>query len=145
MPQLIQGMALAFSSSRWCPLRFRTSAGPHRQRLGLSNFLRILAGVSALRFHHAVGSARRHAHSQLTEHISAYNPIANQSIDQLQQLGMAPSTAYATIERLITNQAYMLSTNDVFWLVGWIFLALIPLVWLAKPTPAPQGVVLAAE
>jgi hypothetical protein len=28
-----------------------------------------------------------------------------------------------------------MATTDVFWLSGWIFLALILLVWVAKPAP----------
>ena len=35
----------------------------------------------------------------------------------------------------------MLSTNDLFWLSGWIFLALLILVWLTRPpfTAEPRG------
>src|ERR1700674_3028979 len=147
MPQLIQGIATAFF---FVPLVSITLSGLPPDRIasasGLSNFLRILAGSFGASLSTTLWDRRAAMHhSQLTEHISAYNRIAAQSIDQLQQLGMAPGTAYATIERLITNQAYMLSTNDVFWLAGWIFLALIPLVWWAKPVPAPKGLVVAAD
>jgi DHA2 family multidrug resistance protein len=27
----------------------------------------------------------------------------------------------------------MLATNDIFWLAGWIFLALTALVWFTRP------------
>ena len=38
--------------------------------------------------------------------------------------------------RAVANQAYMLATNDIFWLSGWVFLGLTAFLWLARP-PAP--------
>jgi DHA2 family multidrug resistance protein len=46
---------------------------------------------------------------------------------------------------MVTSQAYMMSTVDYFTLLGWAFMALILIVWLAKPPfaakagPAAQG------
>jgi len=42
-------------------------------------------------------------------------------------------SALAMLERSIVQQAYMLATNDLFWLWGWTFLALIAVVWFARP------------
>jgi DHA2 family multidrug resistance protein len=36
----------------------------------------------------------------------------------------------------INNQAVTLATADIFWLSAWIFLAMILLVWFARPAPA---------
>jgi DHA2 family multidrug resistance protein len=32
----------------------------------------------------------------------------------------------------VSRQAFMLATNDVFWLSGWVFLALIGVIWFAR-------------
>jgi MFS transporter, DHA2 family, multidrug resistance protein len=147
MPQLVQGIAMAFF---FVPLVSITLSGLPPDRIasasGLSNFLRILAGSFGASLSTTLWDRRAAVHhAQLTEHISAYNPIANQSLDQLQSLGISAEAAYVSIERTITNQAYMLSTIDVFWLAGWIFVALIPLVWLAKPLSVPKGIAIAAD
>ncbi len=46
---------------------------------------------------------------------------------------MHADAAFAVIERTLVQQAYMLGTNDIFWLWGWILLALIALTWLTRP------------
>jgi DHA2 family multidrug resistance protein len=37
------------------------------------------------------------------------------------------------LSRLVDQQAFMLSANDVFYVSAWLFLALIGIVWLARP------------
>mgnify|MGYP006956006126 FL=1 len=37
------------------------------------------------------------------------------------------------MDRLVNQQAFMLAANDVFYASAILFLALIPLVWLARP------------
>jgi len=54
-------------------------------------------------------------------------------------------TAFATLERSIVQQAYMLATNDLFWLWGWTFLALIAVVWFARPPFSAAGTHAAAD
>jgi len=67
--------------------------------------------------------------SQLTESITAFNPLV-----QLQG-----DSAFALLQRSIVQQAYMLATNDLFWLWGWSFLALIAVVWFARPPFSAAG------
>ena len=147
MPQLVQGIATAFF---FVPLVTITLSGLPPDKIasasGLSNFLRIMAGGFGASLSTTLWDRREAVHhAYLTEQINAYNPIAGQSLDQLHQLGLGTSAGYASIERTITNQAYMLSTIDGFWLAGWIFLVLIPVVWLAKPLPVTHGMVVAAD
>ena len=33
----------------------------------------------------------------------------------------------------MTVQAFSLAVNDVFWLSGWLFLALLATIWLTRP------------
>jgi DHA2 family multidrug resistance protein len=84
-------------------------------------------------------------HATLTEHISAYNPVYTDTIGTLHNNSL---TGFATLEQLITRQAYMLSTIDLFWLFGWIFLSAIPVLWLTKPSnnkPLPAAAAVAAD
>ncbi|MBW4049546.1 MAG: hypothetical protein HIU89_16995, partial [Proteobacteria bacterium] len=37
--------------------------------------------------------------------------------------------------RLIDQQAYTISVDEMFRLSAWLFLAMIVLVWLVKPSP----------
>jgi hypothetical protein len=37
------------------------------------------------------------------------------------------------VEQSSLQQAYMPGTNDMFWLWGWILLALIAVTWIAQP------------
>ena len=54
-------------------------------------------------------------------------------MDKLTGMGMSSDEAYAQINRLVDSQAYMLATNDVFWVITILFLLLIGLLWTTKP------------
>jgi DHA2 family multidrug resistance protein len=101
---------------------------------GLSNFLRILAGSFGTSISITLWS-RREAfhHNQLAEKITAYDPTSQQALTNLHDLGLNQSASYQQLANTITHQAYMLSTNDIFWLSGWLFLSLLVLIWFAKP------------
>lgn len=104
---------------------------------GLATFLRVLGGsfASSLTtwWWHRQAAIE---HALLTENITVYNPQTQQYLDQL---GGASLQNYAKIERLVEGQAYMISTVDYFALLGWIFVALMAVVWLAKPLVAAKS------
>jgi MFS transporter, DHA2 family, multidrug resistance protein len=140
LPQLIQGIGVACF---FVPLTSIALSGLPAELLasasGLFNFLRILAG--------GIGTSvattmwqRREAlhHAQLTEHVTAFSPAASQLADQMQALGLGALQSLGLVERTIGNQAYAMATVDMSWIAGWIFLALIPLLWIARP-PFAQG------
>jgi DHA2 family multidrug resistance protein len=146
LPQLIQGIGVACF---FVPLTSIALSNLPAEQIasasGLFNFLRILAG--------GIGTSvattmweRREAlhHAQLTEQVTAFNPIASQFADQAQGLGFGSLQTYGLIERTIGNQAYAMATVDMSWIAGWIFLALIPLLWIARP-PFAAGAVAAAD
>jgi len=74
-------------------------------------------------------------YGQLTEHITPYNAISSDYLDSAQQLTHSHEGALGMLANTINNQAVTIATADIFWLSGWVFLALIAVVWLAKPTP----------
>ena len=45
---------------------------------------------------------------------------------------MIDEKSYAMIERMIDRQATMLAYNDLYIFLGWLFVAIVPLVLLLK-------------
>ncbi|MEQ7921488.1 DHA2 family efflux MFS transporter permease subunit [Xanthomonas sp. WHRI 1810A] len=98
---------------------------------GLATFLRNLGGsfAASLTTWIWIRRADQH-HAYLTESISTYDPATRHALDIM---GGASNQAYAQLDGIVTSQAYMMSTVDYFYMMGWIFFALILVVWMAKP------------
>ncbi|WP_397452198.1 DHA2 family efflux MFS transporter permease subunit [Pseudomonas sp. NA-150] len=98
---------------------------------GLATFLRNLGGsfAASLTTWIWIRRADQH-HAYLSESINTYDQATR---DALTTLGGASSQAYAKLEGVLNSQAYMMSTVDYFYMLGWMFMALILLVWFAKP------------
>jgi DHA2 family multidrug resistance protein len=73
-----------------------------------------------------------------------YSPIYRQATDQLQSYGMSPLQAAGSVMRQIVNQAYLLSSLELFWICGWMAVLMVPVIWLCR-RPAPSDVVHAAD
>ncbi len=136
IPQVLQGMGTAFM---FVPMTAVVFMGVEPARIasaaGLSAFVRMLAsgfGASITTTYWDRRAAVHHA--TLVENINLYNPTF---LAQMRSVRSGAINAYASIEQLITNQAYMLSTVELFWVAAWTFLALIPLVWTTKPLGGP--------
>jgi DHA2 family multidrug resistance protein len=135
VPTIIQGAAVACF---FIPLVTLTLSGLRPDQIagasGLSNFTRITLGsfgtsISTTLWDHR---ATLH-HAQLAEHITAYNPNATQALAGMQANGMTPEQSWAAVNRLIDQQAFMISANDIFYVSAVLFVLLIGLVWLTKP------------
>jgi DHA2 family multidrug resistance protein len=140
-PRFIQGLGITFF---FTPLISVILSGlpPDRiaSALGLSNFFRILGGSFGTSISVTLWDRREAFHqSRLVEQINYYNPISSESVQQLQHLGFKGLKALGLLADTITNQAFMLSTNDIFWLSGWIFMGLFVIVWFAKPPFLAKG------
>ena len=99
---------------------------------GLATFVRTLGGSFAASLTTYAWSERgavHHAH--LTEKISAQDPAAMQSVMQLG--GGDLQRGAAMLERMISNQAAQIGFNEIFHLLGIIFLCVIAFVWIARP------------
>jgi DHA2 family multidrug resistance protein len=98
---------------------------------GLATFLRTLgASFSAslttfLWDHRAIVH-----HAQLTEHITPYDTSPQAA---LQAVGVTGQASNGLLEQLINQQAYQISFNEVFHMLGWVFFGLIIVVWMARP------------
>lgn len=134
-PQFVQGFAVACF---FMPLTTITLSDVEPSKIAaassLSNFLRTLAGSVGTSIT-TTGWTQRESlhHTRLTEAITPYNPIAQQTYDSLEKLGMSSTQASAYLSNQITNQGLIMSANEIFWLSGSIFLVLLLFVWFARP------------
>ena len=142
VPTIIQGAAVAIF---FIPLVTLSLSGLSPDRIpsasGIFNFARITAGsfgtsIATTAWDHR---ATLH-HAQLVEHLSSADAASSQALATLHASGLTPDQSYALLNRLVDQQAFMLSANDVFYVSGLLFLALIVVVWLARPVRGvPQG------
>ncbi len=138
VPTIIQGAALGFF---FIPLVTLTLSGIAPDQIpaasGVSNFARILAGsfgtsISTTLWDHR---ATLH-HAQLTEKLTAYDPGTSLALARLQAGGLSPEQSLAALNRMVDQQAALLSIDDIFYASALLFLGLIAVVWLAKPAQA---------
>jgi DHA2 family multidrug resistance protein len=60
-----------------------------------------------------------------------FNPTSQTA---LEHLGQGDTQAGASvINNMITQQGYQISFNEVFHMLGWVFIGLVLVIWLAKP------------
>src|SRR5581483_4900803 len=104
---------------------------------GLSNFLRITGGSFATSLTTTFWDRREALHqSRLVESLSAFDPTFLQTLAKLGARGFAEQPAVAAVMREVVGQGYLLSSLDIFWLSGWLALALLPLCWMVR---RPRG------
>jgi len=137
-PTIVQGAAMAFF---FIPLVTLTLSGIGPQQMaaasGLSNFARITAGSFGTSISTTLWDHRASLHhAQLAEKLTAYDPTTAQALANLQASGMPPDQALGALNRLVDQQAALLSATDIFYASALLFLALIAIVWLSKPAPA---------
>jgi DHA2 family multidrug resistance protein len=140
IPTFIQGAAMA---AFFIPLITLSLAGRPPDRVpaasGLLNFARIVAGSFGVSIVTTWWDRRATLHhSQLTEYITTYDPRGGRALADLQTGGLSLGQGQGALNRLIDQQAYMLAANDIFYFSALLFLALIPVVWLAR-RPAAAG------
>ena len=138
IPTIIQGAAMALF---FIPLVTLSLSGLSPDRIpaasGLFNFARITAGSFGTSIITTFWDHRATLHhAQLAEQINNASATATASLSALQASGLTPEQSYGVVNRLIDQQAFMLSANDLFFVSALLFLALIPVVWLARPSRA---------
>ena len=101
---------------------------------GVSNFLRIIAGAFATSITTTFWDRHEALHqTRLAESSSAYSPNLQDAINGLQALGVGNDhAAVGVLSQGLVHQAYLLSSLDYFWISGWLTVAPLALVWLAR-------------
>jgi DHA2 family multidrug resistance protein len=135
LPRLVQGIGVACF---FVPMTTITLSSIPDERLasasGLSNFLRTLSGAigTAVSSTFWENDAIYH-HARLAESVSVYAQNTTDYQGALAQLGVVGQTANAQLNQIVTQQGFMMATNDFFHLSAIVFVALAALVWITKP------------
>jgi DHA2 family multidrug resistance protein len=135
IPTIIQGAAVAVF---FIPLVTLSLSGLPASQIpsasGLFNFARITAGAFGTSITTTWWDTRAALHhAQLVERMTGYDPTTRQTLATLQAGGLSPDQSLAALNRMVDQQAYMLSANDIFYVSAILFLLLIGVVWLARP------------
>ena len=135
--QLLQGLGVAFFFAPVLTILLSDLApGEIADGAGLATFLRTLGASFAASLTNFLWDHRAIVHHErLGEHVTVFDPVTVKTLGDLGGSG----EAVAMINQSITQQAYQMSFNEVFHVLGWIFLSLIAIVWLAKPPFEPKA------
>ncbi len=141
-PQLFQGMALALL---FVPLTTATMDPIPKEEMGnatsIFNLMRNIGGSMGIAASTTYLERRSQLHiNQLGEHVNMYSPQARQMFESTRNALMAHGSdaatatkqAYGALFGMVQQHAAMLSFIDTFRVLGFIFLAVIPLLLLMK-------------
>jgi DHA2 family multidrug resistance protein len=135
MPRFVMGLGVSLF---FLPLNQIIMSGIPASELasaaGLSNFVRTISGSISTAACIFVWNDRSEYHyATLVEHVAIDAPAWIDYQAQLAQQGITGTSALATTANMISGQATTLGANDVFFGLAFLFVALVPFVWLAKP------------
>lgn len=134
-PQFWQGLGVAMFFLPLTTITLSHMKGPQiASASSLSNFLRVFmggVGVSVV----STMWERREAlhHTQLTEHITPYSPDTAEAVRQMTEAGLNGEQAVGLINSTITQQGFIVGSNEIFLAGSILFIIMIPIIWLAKP------------
>jgi DHA2 family multidrug resistance protein len=137
LPTLIQGAALA---TFFIPLLALGFSGLESERIasasGLLNFVRITASSFATSITTTLWSRRARLHHDRLVASLTSNPQVRQFMVQMHLQGLSSQQAAQLLNRMVDNQAYMMSADDIFYVSGILFVAMVFLIWFARPVKA---------
>ena len=152
-PQILQGAALGLL---FVPLTTAAMGDLAREEIGnastLFNLVRNVGSSVGIAAVSTMLTRVRVAHvAELSQHVSAYDRTTQIVGGQLSQLfaarGLPEATSLAVLAGMVQRQASMLAFIDTFRMLGWIFIFLIPCVFLMhRPKPGePAAPALVAD
>jgi DHA2 family multidrug resistance protein len=142
IPTLLQGIPMALF---FVPLTSIILSGQPPSKIpaaaGLSNFARVFCGAVGTSIAGNEWNNRTVLHHErLTEQASVNNPVFNQQIDSTQSLlHLNPQSAHALFDFTVNTQAAMMGLNDIFFISAVIFILIIPLIWITRPSKGGGG------
>ncbi|HEY6291078.1 MAG TPA: DHA2 family efflux MFS transporter permease subunit [Terriglobia bacterium] len=148
-PQLFMGLSLGFV---FVPLTTTTMDPIPREAMGnatsLFNLVRNLGGSVGISLVETLQFRQQQAHiGILGAHVNPFDRQVRAVMNQIQGAftvgGADPVTAghraYSALWGMVLQQATMMSYNDVFRLLGVLFLGMLPLIFLMKKPKAAGG------
>ena len=135
VPTILQGAAV---SCFFIPLVGLALAGMRQDQMaaasGLNNFLRITAGGFATSIATTLWESRAALHhARIVERLTPGDPATASTLQSLDALGMPQDAQYALLNQFVNQQAFTLSALDLFYASAILLVALIPLLWMARP------------
>jgi DHA2 family multidrug resistance protein len=147
--RIVQSFGLAFL---FVPISTVAFMRIPRERMnyatGLYNLARNIGGSSGIAATTTMLARRAQFHqSVLVSHLTPYDPGYRGFLEKasavLQTAGSSPTDAAAQAQGLmygtVLKQASMLAFADAFWVMGALFLVIIPLMFLIRKTPPVRG------
>jgi MFS transporter, DHA2 family, multidrug resistance protein len=137
VPTLLQGIPTAMF---FIPLTVIILSGLPQEKIpaaaGLSNFVRVFCGAIGTSIATTFWNNRSILHhTQLTEQATPYTVNFLEFMSRLHMLfHIEPGAQRLIFNRLVNVQSDTLGINDIFAVSSIIFILLIPLVWITKPT-----------
>jgi MFS transporter, DHA2 family, multidrug resistance protein len=148
-PQFIQGVSLALL---FVPLTTITMGPIPKEHMGnatsIFNLMRNLGGSVGIAVTTSLISRHQQEHlNYLSQHVSVYNPQTQQLMRNLngmfQSKGSPPNIAaqqsYQAVWGMVQQQAAILAYIDVFLILAFVFLGILPLVLLMQKPPKTAG------
>ena len=150
--RVVQSIGLAFM---FIPINVTAFAFIPKEKTnfatGLVNLARNIGGSSGIALSTTLLFRRSQFHQQsLVSHMTPLDPAYQSALHGLSQAftqkgsdpAQALSQAQGTLYGMLQQQATMRAFVDVFWLLGVIFLAVVPLVFLMKKVEPRKGAVM---
>ncbi len=150
--RIVQSLGLAFL---FVPISTLAFMRIPRERMnyatGLYNLARNIGGSSGIAATTTMLARRAQFHqSVLVSHLTPYDPAYRDFLGKasvvLQTAGSSPTDAAAQAQGLmygtLLKQSTMLAFADAFWVMGALFLVIIPLMFLIRKTPPVRGPVI---
>ncbi|OJU80337.1 MAG: MFS transporter [Chlamydia sp. 32-24] len=137
VPRIIQGIGLAFF---FIPLVAISLSNIPDHKLpsasGLFNFIRLFIGTGFGTSIFVTLWDRRaiYHHSQVGEAVTKFSELTREAITTLSKAGFKGDSIYAQLNVMLDQQAFMIAINEIFYVCSWVFLFLIPIIWLTRPT-----------
>lgn len=140
-PQFWQGLGVAMF---FLPLTAITLSNMQGQQVAaassLSNFLRVFMGGVGVSVSTTLWERREALHhARLAEAVTPYSAQTQQAVQSMVQTGMQPDQGLETVARNITQQGFIIGSNEIFLAGSLLFLAMIAVIWFAKPPFGASG------
>jgi DHA2 family multidrug resistance protein len=134
VPMLVQGVAMSTFFVSMVTLSLNGVPAPQvPSASGLYNFMRITAGSFAASIVSTIWEQSATMHqSRLSEVMGAQDPAFTQALQKLQGAGLSATQAVGAVTNQVTNQAFLLATDQIFRVAAGLMVILIPCVWLTK-------------
>ncbi|MGB7297766.1 MAG: DHA2 family efflux MFS transporter permease subunit [Burkholderiaceae bacterium] len=135
LPILLQGL---FMPTFFIPMLALTVTNLPQSRVpaatGLTNFIRLTAGAVGTSITTTTWENRaaiHHAH--ISERLTQDNLAFTDAMAELEQQGFSREQGLAYFNRLVDQQAFTLSVDEIFLMSAVLFALMIPLIWIARP------------